>query len=70
MLLCTLTWKNGYAERYEFKQTMKRAEAKASSYFAVEILYEGIFCHIVTFWIFMYVKLMLILNAANNPITN
>ena len=31
-------------------ETMQKAEA--SSYFAVEILYQGIFGHMTTFWIF------------------
>ena len=46
--------------------------AEASLYFAVEILYEGIFGHVTTFCIFyiLYVTIMLISNAANNPITN
>ena len=46
---------------------MKKAEA--SSYFAVEILYEDIFGHVTTFWIFTYVKIVMIATAANIPIT-
>ena len=46
---------------------MKKAEA--SSYFAVEILYEGIFGHVITFWIFTYAIIVLIVTAANIPIT-
>ena len=33
---------------------MKRAEVPC--YFAVEILYDGIFGHVTTFWIFKCVK--------------
>ena len=47
---------------------MKKAEA--SSYFAVEILFEGVFGHVTTFWIFTYVKMVLIATAANILITN
>ena len=47
---------------------MKKAEA--SSHFAVEILYEGIFGHVTTFWVFTYVKIVLIVTAANIPTTN
>ena len=40
------------------------------SYFAVEILYEGIFGHVTTFWIFIHVKIVLIVlvTAASIPI--
>ena len=47
---------------------MKKAEA--SSYFAVEILYEGIFGHVTTFLILTHAKIVLIATAANIPITN
>ena len=47
---------------------MKKAEV--SYYFAVEILYEGIFGHVTIFWIFTYVKIVLMETAANIPITN
>ena len=43
-------------------------KAKAPSYFAVEILYEGIFGHVTTSWIFTYVKIVLIATAANIPV--
>ena len=45
-------------------------KAVALSYFVVEILYEGIFGHVTTFWIFTYVKIVLMVTAANIPITN
>ena len=44
--------------------------AEASPYFVVEILYEGIFGHVTTFWVFTYVKIVLIATAANIPVTN
>ena len=44
--------------------------AEASPYFTVEILYEGIFGHVTTFWVFTYVKIVLIATAANIPVTN
>ena len=47
---------------------MKKAEA--SSYFVVEILFEGVFGHVTTFWIFTYVKMVLIATTANILITN
>jgi len=40
-----------------------------SSYFAVEILYEGIFGHVTTFWVFTQVKIVLIVTAASILIT-
>ena len=43
---------------------------EASSYFTVEILYEGIFGYVTTFWIFTYVKILMIATAANIPKTN
>ena len=36
-------------------------KTEVSSYFAVEILYEGIFDHVTTFWIFTYIMLKLCL---------
>ena len=45
-------------------------KTEVSSYFAVEILYEGIFGHVTTFWTFTYVRIVLIVTAANIPITN
>ena len=52
-------------------KTIKNNEkAEASSYFTVEILYERIFGHVTTFWIFTYIKIVLIATAANSPITN
>ena len=45
-------------------------KAEASSYFAVEILYEGIFGHMTTFLICTHVKIVLIATTANIPITN
>ena len=45
-------------------------KAEASSYFAVEILYEGIFVHVTTFLICTHVKIVLIATTANIPITN
>ena len=47
---------------------MKKTEISSS--FVVEILYEGIFGHVTTFWIFTYVKIVMIVTAANIPITN
>ena len=44
---------------------MKKTEI--SFCFVVEILYEGIFGHVTTFWI--YVKITLLATAANIPIT-
>ena len=44
--------------------------AGVSSYFAVEILYEGIFGHVTTFWVFTHVKIVLIVTAASILITN
>ena len=49
-------------------ETMKKAEAL--SYFTVEILYEGIFGHMTTFWMFTYVNIVLTMTTANIPITN
>ena len=49
-------------------ETMKRAEA--SSCFAVKIQYKGIFGHVTTYWVSTYVKIVLIVTAANNPISN
>jgi len=47
---------------------MKKVEVL--SYFAVEILYEGIFDHTICFWIFTHVRMVLIVSAAKIPITN
>ena len=49
-------------------KTVKKAGV--SSYFAVEILYEGIFGHMTTFWGFTHVKIVLIVTAASILITN
>jgi len=36
-----------------------------SPYFAVEILCEGIFDHVTTFWVFTHIKSVLIVTAAS-----
>ena len=65
-LLIKFHWPKVSLHENHHAETMKRAEA--SSCFAVEILYKGIFGHVITFWIFTYVKIVLILTAASNPI--
>ena len=47
-------------------KTIRNSEkAGISSYFAVEILYERIFGHMTTFWVFTHVKIVFILAGAD-----
>ena len=52
----------------KLSETVKKAGV--SSYFPVEILYEGIFGQVATFWVFTHVKIVLIVTAANILIKN
>jgi len=45
-------------------------KAGVSSYFAVEILYEGIFGHVTTFWVFTLVTIVRIVTTASILTTN
>ena len=48
---------------------MKKAEELFIN-FAMEILFELTFGHMTTFWIITYYEIVLVVTAANIPITN